>query len=100
MMENGVHPPSLKSLKKLSSCLNRPIYYFGFFEALPESTFGERLKKARLYRGLTKEEAALILGVDPKSISNWEMNRVLPSDKHLAKTHEFMKISEIKEDPH
>lgn len=92
MMENGVHPPSLKSLSKISAWLSQPIHYLGCFETLPEATFGERLKKARLFYGLTKQEAAMKLGVDPKSISNWESNSVLPSDKHLAKTHEFMEI--------
>jgi len=92
MLENGVHPPSLISLKKISACLNRPIHYLGCFEALPESTFGDRLKKARLFYGFTKEEAAIKIGVDPKSISNWEMNKVIPSDKHHAEIHEFMKI--------
>ncbi|MBT2761886.1 helix-turn-helix transcriptional regulator [Paenibacillus sp. ISL-20] len=28
MMENGVHPPSLKSLRKISACLSRPIWVF------------------------------------------------------------------------
>lgn len=85
MMENGVHPPSLKSLRKISSCLNRPIQYLGCFETLPESTFGERLKKARLYRGLTKEEAAVEFGVNSKSITNWESNRVVPSVKNASR---------------
>ncbi|MFK4164623.1 helix-turn-helix domain-containing protein [Paenibacillus lautus] len=83
MMENGVHPPSLKSLRKISACLNRPIYYLGCFETLPEATFGERLKKARLFQGLTKDELAKKLMVDPKSILNWESNKLTPSSKHL-----------------
>ncbi|WP_100538091.1 helix-turn-helix transcriptional regulator [Paenibacillus sp. GM2FR] len=94
MMENGVHPPSLKSLKKISACLVQPIHYLGCYENLPEGTFGERLKKARLYHGLTKEEAATKLGVDSKSITSWETDRVEPSNKHLSKVDLFLRINE------
>lgn len=91
-MENGVHPPSLKSLKEISVCLNRPVHYLGCFETLPEDTFGDRLNKARLYHGLTKQEAALQLGVDPKSILNWESNGVLPSVRNQKKINCFLGI--------
>ncbi|WP_083832685.1 helix-turn-helix domain-containing protein [Paenibacillus lactis] len=94
-MENGVHPPSLKSLKKISACLNRPIHYLGCFEALPESTLGDRLKKARLFYGHTKEEAAQKLGVDAKSVMNWEANKVNPSKNHLSDIGHFVRIIEI-----
>ncbi|WP_186332828.1 helix-turn-helix transcriptional regulator [Paenibacillus sp. FSL W7-1279] len=92
MIENGIHPPSLKSLRKISTRLNRPIYYLGCFEALPEKTFGERFRKARLFRGLTKDEAANKLGVDPKSILNWETDKVSPAKKHLSKVNQFLII--------
>ncbi|MEK4117717.1 helix-turn-helix transcriptional regulator [Paenibacillus sp. FSL W8-0919] len=95
MMENGVHPPSLKSLRKISNCLNQPIYYLGCFEALPELTLGDRLKKARLFYGLTKEEAAQKLGVDAKSVMNWEANKVNPSKNHLSDIGHFVRIIEI-----
>lgn len=92
MMENGVHTPSLKSLRKLSAYLSQPIYYLGCFETLPETTFGERLKKARLYHGLTKEEIALQLGVDSKTIKNWELNRNTPNTKHTKNIKSFVCI--------
>ncbi|MBO2945771.1 helix-turn-helix transcriptional regulator [Paenibacillus sp. F411] len=94
MMENGVHPPSLKSLIKISACLNRPIYYLGCFEALPEKTLGERIKKARLYKGYTKEKLAMNLNVDPKSILNWETNKVRPSSKNLQELKMYLQITE------
>lgn len=92
MMENGVHPPSLKSLRKLSTCLSRPIHYLGCFETLPETTFGERLKKARLFNGLTKEETARKLRVDPKSITNWESNRSTPAATYIDMLNQFLNI--------
>lgn len=92
MLENGVHPPSLKSLRKISACLNRPIHYLGCFENLPESTFGERLKKARLFHGLTKKEASIEFGTDTRVITNWESNRVLPPEKYLDIISVFIRI--------
>ncbi|WP_430133129.1 helix-turn-helix domain-containing protein [Paenibacillus lautus] len=93
MMENGVHPPSLKSLRKISVCLSRPVQYLGCFETLPETTFGERLKKARLFHRLTKLEAARRLRVvDPKSITNWESNRSTPAAKYIDMVNLFLNI--------
>ncbi|MEC0310212.1 helix-turn-helix domain-containing protein [Paenibacillus lautus] len=91
MMENGVHSPSLKSLRKISACLNSPTYFLGCFETLPEDSFGECLKKARLFRGFTKQEAALELGVDPKTLSKWETNKGHPPDKYLDTILVFIK---------
>lgn len=96
MMENGVHPPSLRSLGKISDFLKIPVHYLGNFEALPENTFGERLKKARHYHGLNMNEAARHLGVDAKSINNWESNRTTPSVKHINEVKLFLDILDTK----
>lgn len=93
MLENEVHPPSLKTLRKLSACLGQPIHYLGGYDKLPEGTFGERLKKARLYHGLTKEEAAQKLRIDPKTITSWETDRVEPSSEHPSKVDLFLRIN-------
>lgn len=42
-----VSPPSLRLL---SDVLDVSVAYLGGFENLPESTLGERIKKARLFR--------------------------------------------------
>ncbi|GGE15865.1 hypothetical protein GCM10011571_16860 [Marinithermofilum abyssi] len=44
--------------------------YLGCFESLPEYSFGQRLKKARLYQGMTHHEMADTLGVHEKSASS------------------------------
>ncbi|MGG1879344.1 helix-turn-helix transcriptional regulator [Paenibacillus cisolokensis] len=96
MIENDKHPPSLQSLKKISAVLNRPIPYLGGFESLPEQSFGERFVKARLFHGLTKNEAAEKLGVDQKSIYNWEKNKVVPDPKSLSALTDFLQVLDDK----
>jgi transcriptional regulator with XRE-family HTH domain len=39
---------------------------------LPENTLGQRIRKARLYHGLTKKEFADKLGVNEKTVRLWE----------------------------
>lgn len=39
---------------------------------VPEFTFGDRLRKAREHAGLSREELAETLGVNVKSLWNWE----------------------------
>ncbi|MFK4168746.1 multiprotein-bridging factor 1 family protein [Paenibacillus lautus] len=62
------------------------------FETLSEITFGDRLKKARLFHGFTKEEAVLLIGVDAKTLNKWETNRSIPSINYFSKVKLFLKI--------
>ena len=39
---------------------------------------GERLREARLGRGLKQTEAAALMGVDEKTIHNWETGKATP----------------------
>ncbi|MUG45542.1 helix-turn-helix domain-containing protein [Paenibacillus woosongensis] len=78
-IERDTVEPSLTTLRKLSVVLDKPIPYLGCFESLPEDTLGQQIIKARYYRGLLAAEAALELGVDVKTISNWESDRNTPS---------------------
>ena len=70
---------SLPALRKYSKILNVPIHFLGCFEELPERSIGEKLRKARLYRGLTKKELAMIFKVNAKTIWNWETDTSTPS---------------------
>lgn len=92
MIENEANPPSLKSLRLLSGHLNVPISYLGCFEGLPEETLGDKIRKARLYYGLTLEEAAKKIDVDPRSIKNWETNKTAPSPRSINEIHLFISI--------
>lgn len=68
----------MQTLKKLSTVLNLPISYLGCFEELPETTLAQKIYKARLYQGLTKKELAKQLGLDVKTITNWESGKTKP----------------------
>ncbi|BFH63885.1 helix-turn-helix transcriptional regulator [Paenibacillus azoreducens] len=92
MIENGANCPSLPTLRKLSECLSKPIWYLGCFEDMPEDTLGDRVKKARYYHGYFIEEAAKHLRVDPRSLTNWEKNRTTTSNKYINQVNEFISI--------
>ncbi|HHW18030.1 MAG TPA: helix-turn-helix domain-containing protein [Firmicutes bacterium] len=76
--EKGRREPLLPTLRILSKVLQVPISYLGCFEKLPEHTLGQRIMKARLYHGLTRSEFAQALGVDVKTVFNWEHERCAP----------------------
>ncbi|MFS8514879.1 MAG: helix-turn-helix domain-containing protein, partial [Planifilum fulgidum] len=54
-MENNHSRPSLPNLRTLAQALDVSVAYLGCFENLPEQTIGQRIRKARLYHGFTKE---------------------------------------------
>jgi transcriptional regulator with XRE-family HTH domain len=58
------------------------VAYLGCYDKLPEHTLGQRITKARLYHGLTKEELAEKLGVDPKTLRHWEQDKQEPLQQH------------------
>lgn len=62
------------TVRALAKALEQPIWFLGCYEVLPEDTLGQRIRKARLYHGLTKKEFAdkLGLGVNEKTIRLWE----------------------------
>ena len=47
-------------------------------ETLPEDTLGQRLRKARIAKGLTIKEVAAMAGVDPHTLSAWERDKYQP----------------------
>ncbi|NJJ37790.1 helix-turn-helix domain-containing protein [Paenibacillus apii] len=85
--------PSLSTLKCLSELFNLPVSYLGCFESLPEETLGQRIKKARMYQGLRVAEFAKLLGVDQKTINNWENDRRKPLSKHMKEIKKFVDTS-------
>lgn len=84
-IEKNHKKPSLPNLRLLSKIFGKPVSYLGCFENLPEETLGQKIKKARLYRGYTKVEFAKLIGVDVKTLRCWE------NDIHRP-LQEFMKV--------
>ncbi len=50
---------------------------------LDQKLFGEKLRYHRNEIGKTKEEVAEKIGVSPRTISNWENGKSLPSARHM-----------------
>jgi transcriptional regulator with XRE-family HTH domain len=82
-IENGFHVPRVPTLQSLANALKSTVWYLGCFEALPEDTMGQKIKKARLFQGLTRAEFAQRLGVTEYTITNWEIGRSHPYKKYL-----------------
>jgi transcriptional regulator with XRE-family HTH domain len=71
-VENGRQIPIVVTVRALAEVLKQPIWFLGCYETLPEDTLGQRIRKARLYEGLTKKEFADKLGVNEKTVRLWE----------------------------
>ncbi|WP_338835973.1 helix-turn-helix domain-containing protein [Neomoorella thermoacetica] len=93
-LEGDKTKATLPHLRHLSQALNVPIYYLGCFENLPESTLGQRIKKARLFHGLTKEELSKVIGVDPKTLRSWEHDKQKPLQRYLTVIRTYLAILE------
>ena len=83
-VENGRQIPIVVTVRALASVLEQPVCFLGCYEVLPEDTLGQRIRKARLYHGLTKKEFADRLGVNEKTIRLWEADLcTLTSDSQM-----------------
>jgi len=83
---------SLPTLRRLAKLLDVPIAFLGCFETLSEKTLGQRIMKARLIHGMTREELALNIEVDPKSLRNWEQDKHKPIPRYLNALMPYLTI--------
>lgn len=90
--EHGKRLCTLKTMKKLATALNVSVSWLACFELLPEETFTQKLKKARLVRGLCRDEAAKIIGCDVKSLCNWELGYKKPTKAFEDKINQFIGV--------
>lgn len=58
-------------------------------------TFGEKLKDARLNKGLKQSEVAEKLDCAPTSLTNWENGKIMPSMEVLSKLCEVYEIKPL-----
>lgn len=83
-VENGRQIPVVVTVRALAEALEQPVWFLGCYEVLPEDTLGQRIRKARLYHGLTKKEFADRLGVNEKTVRLWEADLcTLTSDSQM-----------------
>ena len=83
---------SLSNLRKFAKVLKVSIEYLGYFEMLPENTLAQRITKARLFHGFTKEEFAPIVGVDVKTLRNWEQGKHTPLSRYSDVLNQYMEV--------
>lgn len=57
------------------------------------SSFGERLKKARITKGITQKELSQKLGVAQSTIANYEKNTRFPGNELLKEISEYLQVS-------
>lgn len=50
---------------------------------MPQSTFADRVKAARLVKGLTQKDVAEAVGVTLQSVRDWERRGAIPNSKRL-----------------
>jgi len=79
-------PAKITSLKKLSIVLKQPVC----FENLPEDILPQRIRKARLWLGLTKKEFGALVGVNEKTVRLWENNSCEISKEALIKLKNYL----------
>lgn len=91
-IENGKNPASLSTLRALSEALEVSICYLGCFESLPEDTLGQKIRKGRFCAGLTIEELAKTIGVDPGTLNKWENDKHKPLKRYLDKLKKHIEI--------
>ena len=55
-------------------------------------TFGERIRKARMDKGLLIRELAAFVGVTADTVINWELRGVKPMGKSLRRLQEALEV--------
>jgi len=91
-LESDKFNASLPNLRKFAKVLKVSIEYLGCFEILPENTLAQRVTKARLFHGLTKEEFAQIIGVDVKTLRNWEQGKHVPLPRYSDVLNQYLEV--------
>jgi hypothetical protein len=90
-IENDLHKSiRIEILKLLSHALNRPAWFLGAYDLLPEKTLAEKLFKARRYRLMTVENAVTYFGVSIKTYRKWELHKSVPNES--PQIDEFINI--------
>jgi len=91
-LETDKFNASLPNLRMFAKVLHVSIEYLGCFEMLPENTLAQRVTKARLFHGFTKEEFAQIIGVDVKTLRNWEQGKHVPLPRYSDVLNQYLEV--------
>lgn len=63
---------------------------------LPDvSSFGNRLRRARVLRGCTRNALASHLGIHPHTVGRWERDEASPGARNLAAAAQHLQVSPL-----
>ena len=75
------------------------MYSFNFYRTLykgySDKTFGDRLKNERLKKGLSQQDLSNLTNIARASISEYELNNIIPTKETLLKIGLILDISYI-----
>jgi DNA-binding XRE family transcriptional regulator len=92
-IENGhTTKVNIGTVKIISQILQKPIWYIGCYDQLQEDSFAHKIKKARLYCGMTKKEASIYMEVNDRTFRSWEKETCQPDKKNQVKLQNFIEI--------
>jgi transcriptional regulator with XRE-family HTH domain len=91
-LESGRYKPNFRVLNKLSQILDKPVFYLGCFEDMPEETSEDKFRKSRYYNGDTRKNLAVKLGLNEHTIKDWEEKVFNPLNKFVEKIENYMEI--------
>ena len=65
---------------------------FDFDPRYPKNpqTLGEKLRKARMDKGMTVKEVAVLFGVTDTAVLNWEIRGKMPEASRMERAMEFL----------
>lgn len=70
------------------------IKFLGYDPRPPAQTIGKKLRLHREGLGLSAKEAARIMGVDPSTLSKWELGTREPQGLYLQRVRRFLESLE------
>lgn len=96
-IENHNESGSIITIRLLAAILEQPIWFLGCFEKLPSIIIADKIKKTRLYHGLTKKEFANRIGVNEKTVRLWEADLCKLTAQSLQKVEPYLHILTIQQ---
>ncbi|MGD0336331.1 MAG: helix-turn-helix transcriptional regulator [Candidatus Omnitrophota bacterium] len=89
----GIHDEQNDNILPLVYTLEIEVKMLDFNPKYPKNpkNLGEKIRKARMDKGLMIKELASQIGVTEDTVINWEIRGIKPVGKNLAMAQEFLK---------